>query len=429
MDDDSVSGDSVDKRFAQGELVKDDFVKDAPRREDPPQTDSLPKAVERAVEVPSIDTSKASPDSVSAETSAASAGTAASSKTSCGAPRQRSRDTNPSPNSSSIDFSVPTLKHFVTFTRVTQVLEGYLVAAMQENRRLDHILIHGRAGSGTSVLAHALVRDYAPSRVEELDALTGVQFPKLKRALVRANRRGVVLIRHVELLDPQCAHFLAEYMGGKPLEPDSGNQDTATFGFPWENPRDREIAASARDASTRKEARERLTPGGTVIATALLPSGLSYLLRSRFEQLIHLRNDPKALRAALSRVLRRHGIQIASGAFTRVERVLGSLTESTEQVARAIISRATIEQASVIDDVLMKSILEEDLADRLPTTHYSASLREHLAGRKVKEATPDEVARVAAETGWGESATRDAITTMVRENRSLRRQERPQTPM
>ncbi|MEY5061452.1 MAG: hypothetical protein RIS45_1373, partial [Planctomycetota bacterium] len=61
MDDDSVSGDSVDKRFAQGELVKDDFVKDAPRREDPPQTDSLPKAVERAVEVPSIDTSKASP--------------------------------------------------------------------------------------------------------------------------------------------------------------------------------------------------------------------------------------------------------------------------------------------------------------------------------------------------------------------------------
>jgi hypothetical protein len=300
---------------------------------------------------------------------------------------------------------------------------------MRENRRLDHILIHGRAGSGTTVLARALVRDYAPGRIEELDALTGIQLPKLKRALARANRRGVVLIRHVELLQPDVSHYLAEYMSGKAFDPEDLKQSEAGFSFPWESPRDREIAASARDSGTKKEPKERLSPGGTVVGTALMPGHLSYFLRSRFEQMIHLRSDPKALRVALARVLRPHGVQIAGGSFTRVERVLGSLTESTEQIARTILARAAIEQVDVIDDTLMKSIVEEDLADRLPTSHYAASLREHLAGREVKEATPEEIVRIASETCWGETAARDAIATMIRENRAIKREERPQTPM
>lgn len=334
----------------------------------------------------------------------------------------------PAKNSSAIDFSVPTLKHFATYTRVTSLLEGYIVAAMSENRRLDHILIHGLAGSGTTTLARALVRDYAPNRFEELDALTGVSFPKLKRALARANRRGVVLIRHVELLDGVSMSYLAAYMSGKPMDAD-GDSGPATSRAPWESDFDREIAASARAQTPDQSSRERLKPGGTVIATALMPSQLHYSLRSRFEQLVGLRKDPKALRIALSRVLRPHDVSIAPEAFPRAERLLGSLTESTEQLARAILARAQLESVQVIDDGLMKSIIEEDLADRFPITHYAASLREHLGGRKVKEATCEEVRRIADETSWGTSATHSAITTMIREDRAVQRSERPQSPI
>lgn len=335
---------------------------------------------------------------------------------------------NHSPNSSALDFSVPTLKHFATFTRVTSVLEGYIVAAMRENRRLDHILIHGNAGSGTTTLARALVRDYAPNRFEELDALSGISFQKLKRALARANRRGVVLIRHVELLDPVSMSYLSAYMSGKPMEPET-RPDMGAFRAPNETELDREIAASARSNPNTDPARERFTPGGTVIATALMPSHLHYSLRSRFEQLIGLRNDPKALRVALTRVLRPHGISITADAFPRAERLLGSLTESTEQLARAVLARAQLDETQTIDDTLMKSIIEEDLADRVPISHYAASLREHLGGRKVKEASCEEVHRISDETAWGTSVVRSAITAMIRENRAVQRTERPQSPM
>jgi hypothetical protein len=360
---------------------------------------------------------------------AATTGHAALEKT-CTAPKAESNTSRAkaAKNSSAIDFSVPTLKHFATYTRVTSLLEGYIVAAMSENRRLDHILIHGLAGSGTTTLARALIRDYAPSRFEELDALTGVSLQKLKRALARANRRGVVLIRHVELLDGISMSYLAAYMSGKPMDADS-QSGPGTSRAPWESDFDREIAASARAQTPDQSSRERLKPGGTVIATALMPSQLHYSLRSRFEQLVGLRKDPKALRIALSRVLRPHDVSIAPEAFPRAERLLGSLTESTEQLARAILARAQMESVQVIDDGLMKSIIEEDLADRFPITHYAASLREHLGGRKVKEATCEEVRRIADETSWGTSATHSAITTMIREDRAVQRSERPQSPI
>lgn len=348
----------------------------------------------------------------------------------CAAPKAESNTAREkaAKNSSAIDFSVPTLKHFATYTRVTSLLEGYIVAAMSENRRLDHILIHGLAGSGTTTLARALVRDYAPSRFEELDALTGVSLQKLKRALARANRRGVVLIRHVELLDGMSMSYLAAYMSGKPMDAD-GESGPASSRAPWESDFDREIAASARNRMSDQPSRERFKPGGTVIATALMPSQLHYSLRSRFEQLVGLRTDPKALRVALGRVLRPHDLRIAPDAFPRVERLLGSLTESTEQLARAVLARAQMEDVQLVDDALMRSIIEEDLADRFPVTHYAASLRDHLGGRKVKEATCEEVHRIADETSWGMNVTRSAITTMIREDRAIQRAERPQSPM
>ena len=335
--------------------------------------------------------------------------------------RAKAESGNPEPNSSRIDFTIPTLRHFSTYTRVQHTLEGYVVRALAENRRLDHVLIHGRPGSGTTVLARALVRDYAPSRVEELDALGGLPSAKLRRALIKANRRGVVLIRHIELLDNECAHMVINYMAGKPMLRTEG--EGGSMRMPWESERDREIAESARPQRGESSPPPPMQPGGTIIGTALIPARLPYALRSRFEQMVHLRSDPKALRAAMARVLRPHGITLAENCFRRAERVLGSLTDGTEPLSRAVLARALLEGVAVVDDGLLQSIVEEDLPSRLPDTHYAGALRDHLGGRKVKCASDDEVARIAQETGWGTIAAQSAISTMLRENRARKRAE------
>ena len=335
-------------------------------------------------------------------------------------------------DSTNIDFAVPTLRHFTTYTRITQTLEGYLLAALRENRRLDHMLIHGRHGSGTSTLARALIRDYAPTRVEEFDAQGGVCVTKLKRALVRANRRGVVFIRHIELLDGQCAQLVANYMAGRPIEREERAGTQQSMRAPWESALDKEIAESARihdDAKTSPtNAATSTMPGGTIIATALMPNRLSYLVRTNLQQLIHLRNDPKALRCAMVRVLRQHALMLDASCFQRVERVLSTLIDGTEQLARAVLARAGIESVSKIDDDLMKSIIEADLPTRIPDGQYAASLREHLGGRKILSATVEEVDRIAHETLWGTVAAQASISTMIRENRARKRTEHPSVP-
>jgi len=108
-------------------------------------------------------------------------------------------------------------------------------------------------------------------------------------------------IIHNPEVNDQIRAMGIKFLSGKEKDADIEDlkQDEG-FPFPFESPRDREIAASARDSGAKKAPRERVTPGGTVIATALLPGQLSYLLRSRFEQMIHLRSDPKALRIALA---------------------------------------------------------------------------------------------------------------------------------
>lgn len=340
----------------------------------------------------------------------------------------------PTTNTTQVDFSVPTLRHFATYTRVTQTLEAYVLASLRESRRLDHILINGRPGSGTTTLARALVRDYAPERVEELDAQDGLTTQKLLRALMRTNRRGVVLIRHIELIDPVSMQFLVNYMGGVPLQraprPGQGGAQRA----PWETDLDRAIADSARGSegstdTTRGQALMQLVPGGTIIGTCLVASRLHYTLRSRFEQTINLRSDPKALRTALARVLRKHGITIAPTSFARIDRFLGTLTDGTDPLARAVLVRAGIEAVTTVDDELMQSILEDDMPTRVLDTHYAAALRDHLGGRKVKAATVEEVERIASETQWGPTAAQAAIATMLRENRARKRSEHPPSPI
>jgi Holliday junction DNA helicase RuvB P-loop domain len=338
-----------------------------------------------------------------------------------------------------IDFAVPTLRHFASFSRVTQFAEGYVVEALREGRALDHMLVHGRPGSGTTTLARAIVRDYAPERSEELDAQLGVSMPRLVAALRKINRRGVLVIRHVELLDPPCAHLLAGYLEGKRIARRVGPDAGGTPMPPWASDIDRAISRSARD-DLREGSRETtdgddpsdrdaLVPGGTVIATALLPGRLSYRLRNAFKQQLHLRNDPKALRIALSRVLRRAGIELERASGARVERVLSSLADATEPLARTIIARAGLEGRDLIDDELMRSIIEEDLAARLTDTQYAASLREHLAGRKVREASEEEVSRIDRETGWGRTASQAAIATMIRERQARKRKEAVTLPI
>ena len=54
---------------------------------------------------------------------------------------------------------------------------------------------------------------------------------------------------------------------------------------------------------------------------------------------------------------------------------------------------------------------------------------DHLAGRKVKCASDEEVERIARETAWGPSAAHSAIATMIRENRARKAKETPSTPM
>ena len=128
-------------------------------------------------------------------------------------------------------------------------------------------------------------------------------------------------------------------------------------------------------------------------------------------------------------MLRKHGITIAPTSFARIDRFLGTLTDGTDPLARAVLVRAGIEAVTTVDDELMQSILEDDMPTRVLDTHYAAALRDHLGGRKVKAATVEEVERIASETQWGPTAAQAAIATMLRENRARKRSEHPPSPI
>ena len=306
-------------------------------------------------------------------------------------------------------FQVHSLSNFLSTSRIPQQLDTLIAKCLARDTRLDHILIHGAPGSGTALLAVALINDYAPRRVIEIDAALGCDPELLRRSIDEVGARGVLFIRHIDALEAECDQMLAEALAGRPARA----RRPRGFVDPTESELDREISASA---SPRGEARESRPVEFTLVATAHMVAQVGYVVRTRVEHMFHLRDDPKALRNAVLRSLRRHGsIGVDAPALPQLERVLRTLSDSAEPITRATLLRSECDGAQRIDAALMQSILEEDLAARLPDEAYSSSLRRHLAGRRIEQVTPEEVARVAADTGWGLSAAEGAISMMIRE--------------
>lgn len=306
-------------------------------------------------------------------------------------------------------FLAHSLSNFLSTSRIPRQLDTLVADCLQRDTRLEHVLIHGAIGSGTKLLARALINDYAPRRVVEIDATLGCDAELLRRSIDEVGPRGVLFIRHIDALEGECDQMLAEALSGRP----SRTRRPRGFVDPSESDLDRAISASASPLDQPSDAKAR---DFTLIATAHMMTQVGYIVRTRIEHLFHLRDDPKALRNAVLRALRRHGsVTVSAAALPQLERVLKSLVDSAEPVTRAALLRASSEGTQFLDETMMRSILEEDLAARLPDEAYSSSLRRHLAGRKIDQVTPEEVARLAAETGWGGVAAEAALSMMLRE--------------
>lgn len=306
-------------------------------------------------------------------------------------------------------FQVHSVSNFLSTSRIPQQLDTLVAKSLERDARLEHILFHGGTGSGTYLLARAMINDYAPSNVVEIDASVGCDTDLLRRGLDDVGHRGVLFIRHIDALGGDCDQLLAEALSGRTLDGrrPRGEVDPAETDF------DRLIAASA---SARRSDRDSQPADFTLVATAHLMPQVGYILRTRIEHMFHLREDPKALRNATVRALRRHAsITVDTAALPQLERVLRTLADSAEPIARAIMLRAACDGLDLIDAETMRSILEEDLAARLPDEAYASSLRRHLMGRRVEQVTSEEVARIASETGWGVTAAQAAIAVIARE--------------
>ena len=342
-------------------------------------------------------------------------------------PRVRAKCTTPL-------FQVHTLKHFLSYSRIPQIMENCVLDALSTNRRLDHMLIHGAPGCGSTLLARALIRDHAARRVVEIDALHGCEVAALCDAVERVADGGVLFIRHIELLDGACERFLMEVLGhmGNPtmnrIEPPKRPRERTGPGSAFDDA----IAESARpierpraENAKRKEPKDPTDPkapkvgasGFTLIGTAHITARIGYEMRTRFEHMFHLRDDPKGQRMATVRALRARNIRVDPSTLGILAKILGSLHDCAEQLVRAVMARAELDQIDSIDLETMFSIVTEDLPDRLPNEYYASALRRHLGMRRVDEITEAEVTRVSIETSWGDMATRTAFLTMIREDR------------
>ena len=324
-------------------------------------------------------------------------------------------------------FHVPTLRHFCSSTRIPQTLEHLVLNSLSENRRLEHTLIHGRMGCGSMLLARALVRELAATRVVEIEALRGCTPVILSRAINRVADGGVLLVRHIEMFDENCDSMLIDALGdgntpvGEQVRrsaiSDSSIVSLADFDptKPLQNKND-----DSQDALSKH--RKRLN--FTLIATAHLTSRIGYRVRTRFEHLVHLRKDQSALREAVVRSLQRRGLAVTTDAYPTLERILASVDDCAEHLARCMRLRAEIEGVDCIDADLARSIITEDLPTRLPDEQYAAALTRHLCGRRIKVASDEEISRLVEETGWGEAAVRGALMITIREE-SARRTKTP----
>ncbi len=325
-------------------------------------------------------------------------------------------------------FQVHTLQHFLSYSRIPQTLEHCVVSALSENRRLDHMLLHGACGSGSTLLARALIRDHAPRRVIELDASHGCEPPLLGAALEHIRESGVLFIRHIERLDSTCESLLSQALGSvefptvrqSPDAPPPRQRAAPSSEFDdaiAQSARNGGIGSHDKDRSDETNDRRKRRVKFTVIATTHVIDAVGRDLRGHFEQLFHLRLDPKAQRLAVVRSLRVRGITLEASVLPLLDKLLATVHDCAEQLVRAVLVRAQLESMQDIDGPTMHSIITEDLAARLPDESYASALRRHLGMRRVEEATDAEIASVSAATGWGEVATRAAFLTMIRDDR------------
>ena len=344
-------------------------------------------------------------------------------------------------------FHLPTLHHFASTFGVDRVLEQLVEKPMQENRRPDHILLHGRAGSGTTLVARALVQDLAPDHCVELDVLDGVDATLLQSAIREVRNGGVLLIRHIEVLDPCGERMLMDCIARKTT------LGTGRFAPSEEAARPpRGMKPRLDDAEVLggkpKRAKRPIAANFTLIATAHMTHAIGYQLRNRFDHMIHLRKDPVGVRLAICRTLAREGVHLDPDAHALVERFVHLIGDSAEQLTRAIIARAEIEgirppkaraakrtthietnpvtrsidgrasgetaPTGTITRDLMQSIIVRDMPCRLPDEVYAHALFHHLADRRIVRLTDAEVTRIDLETGWGETVVRAALAMVLR---------------
>jgi len=350
-------------------------------------------------------------------------------------------------------FHLPTLHHFTSSYGVDRVLEQLVENPMQENRKPDHILLHGRAGSGTTLVARALVHDLAPDHCVELDVLDGVDAALLQSAIREVRNGGVLLIRHIELLDTCGERMLMDCIARKTTI------GTGRFAPNEESARPRRGMKPRLDdadvfSGKPKRAMRPIATNFTLIATAHATHAIGYQLRNRFDHMIHLRKDPVGIRMAICRTLARDSVHLEPDAHALVERFVQLIGDSAEQLTRAIIARAEIEgirpskvraghlarsakhtqrivanpAARSIGDPaacdtppigkitrdLMQSIIVRDMPCRLPDEVYAHALFQHLADRRVVRVSDAEVTRIDLETGWGETVVRAALAIVLR---------------
>jgi len=350
-------------------------------------------------------------------------------------------------------FHLPTLHHFTSSFGVDRVLEQLVENPMQENRSPDHILLHGRAGSGTTLVARALVQDLAPDHCVELDVLDGVDAALLQSAIREVRNGGVLLIRHIEVLDPCGERMLMDCIARKTT------LGTGRFAPSEGTARPRRGAKPRLDdvdvfSRKPKRAMRPIATNFTLIATAHTTQAIGYQLRNRFDHMIHLRKDPIGVRMAICRTLTREGVHLEADAHPLVERFVHLIGDSAEQLTRAIIARAEIEgirpskaraghlarsakrtqhiganpathsidgraaggtpPIGTITRDLMQSIIVRDMPCRLPDEVYAHALLQHLADRRIVRLSDAEVTRIDLETGWGETVVRAALAMVLR---------------
>jgi len=313
-------------------------------------------------------------------------------------------------------FTTPTLFHFASSMGVTRVLERLVENALASNRPLDHVLLHGPPGCGTTLVARAIVRDLAPKNFVELDLLDGVDQEMLRRAVREVRNQGVLLIRHIELMSSSDEQFLMSCIARKTTRgTGSFARDAATPTTPAKRKK-QSIDEFQVDATPRRSPPSfpRIDGNFTLIGTAHLTQQIGYQLRHRFDHMIHLRSDAVGVRIAINRVLTRHGYIVEESAHAPIERFVRTIDDVADQFVRAIVMRAQLDETAYIDDALVRAVVTEDMPARIADEVYGWALTRHLAGRRVTSVTDNEVECIDTETGWGEVAVRAALGVVVR---------------